>query len=771
LALLGGTWLGALVLIIAGIYAFTFRVEQDTWRVRQDEAARSTAVTVAKAMQRVEDILYTTGQFGLDEASVRPAAFQAMLNYNLALLELVVLDETGRPLESVHRTTAVLANLFTIPQSRWYHVARNGQRFVSSLQFTAADEPYLIMALPAPAGHVVAARFSMSVLQQGVANIRFGETGCAYIVDGEGRIIAHTDSQIVVAQTYLTERPEFVALSRAPERRWSGTYPNFQGIPVVGVTAPVPGTDWTVVTELTQAEAFADSRAALFWLGGGVLVFGAALQALLAAMMQRFIFAPLEQLRDGVEHFGEAGLEQRLPAEQRNEIGDLAQSFNRMAERLQRREAQITAQAEALRQEVNKRQAAEAEALAQRDFALQVMNSMGQGLAVLDADLRIEYANPAGAALLGYAPEQLMGRTPLDLAFPQDHAALQEQMARWQSGQSGTYDIQLRRADGQALDVLATVTPRQRDGRVCGAIGVITDLTERKRSEAALRESEERYRHLARRLQQLNLELEDRVRERTAELQRALSEAYEANRLKQEFLANTSHELRTPLSGILGALNLVLEDTCDSPEEEREFIRVAYDASRNLLKIVTDILDTAKIEAGHWQVDLRPLELAPLVNEVCNLCRPQAEAKGLSLTASFAPEAEALRAQADLDGVRRILLNLVTNAVKFTEQGGVEVAVQTADTRLQILVSDTGIGIPPEQQSRLFQPFVQADGSTTRRYGGTGLGLSISRQLAELMGGTLTLHSAGVGRGATFVLALPLAASPAPAPVLQEAGP
>ncbi len=297
------------------------------------------------------------------------------------------------------------------------------------------------------------------------------------------------------------------------------------------------------------------------------------------------------------------------------------------------------------------------------------------------------------------------------------------------------YDLQLRRADGAALDVLVTMTPRLRDGRFVGIISVITDLTERKRSEAALRESEERYRQLASDLQQLNSALEDRVRERTAELQRALSEAYEANRLKQEFLANTSHELRTPRSGILGALNLVLEDACDSPEEEREFVRMAYQASRQLLDIVTDILDTAKIEAGHWSVDLRPLALTPLVQEVCNLCRPQAEAKGLTLTMTASPEAEALHVLADLDGTRRILLNLVTNAVKFTERGGVEVAVQPDDAQVQIQVIDSGIGISTEQQSRLFRPFVQADGSTTRKYGGTGLGLSISRQLAELMGG------------------------------------
>ncbi len=434
LALLGGIWLAALILIIAGIYIFTFRVEQDTWKVRQDEAARHTAATVAMAVQRVEDILYTTGQFGIDEAAVDPAGFLAILQHNPSLLEVIVLNENGRPLHSAHRTSAVLANLFTIPQARWYQVARSGQRFVSSLQFTAADEPYLIMALPAPGRHVVAARFSMNVLQQGVTDIRFGNTGQAYIIDGEGRIIAHTDSQLVAAQTYLTHRPEIIALSQAPDRRWSGSYTNFQGIAVVGVTAPVPETDWTIIAELTQEEAFADSRAALLWLGGGVFVMGITLQLLVAATMRRLIFEPLEQLHDGVERFGKGDLQHRLDASQRNEIGDLARSFNRMAERLQRREAYISAQAEALREEVNRREAAEVEAITQRDFAMQVMNSMGQGLAVLDADLRLVYANPAGAAMLGFQASELVGRLPLDFIFPEDVESLRRHMMRWQDG-------------------------------------------------------------------------------------------------------------------------------------------------------------------------------------------------------------------------------------------------------------------------------------------------------------------------------------------------
>jgi GAF domain-containing protein len=240
-------------------------------------------------------------------------------------------------------------------------------------------------------------------------------------------------------------------------------------------------------------------------------------------------------------------------------------------------------------------------------------------------------------------------------------------------------------------------------------------------------------------------------------LEQARDVAEEANRLKSEFLANTSHELRTPLSGILGSLKLILDDMCDSPAEERDFIRAAYDASRKLLDIINDLLDVARIEAGKVVVHPEPVDVTALLLEIYQLTRVQAEQKALTMSIELPPN-EAPLVSADPGKTRQILINLIGNALKFTERGSVRVTVEpeVAQHRMLIRVIDTGIGIAPETQQRLFQPFVQADGSTTRRYGGTGLGLSISRRLAELMGGTLTLYSAGRGHGSTFTLALPL---------------
>ena len=238
--------------------------------------------------------------------------------------------------------------------------------------------------------------------------------------------------------------------------------------------------------------------------------------------------------------------------------------------------------------------------------------------------------------------------------------------------------------------------------------------------------------------------------------------AEDANRLKSEFLANTSHELRTPLTGIIGSLSMVLDNLCDSPEEEREFARIAYTASQRLLGIINDVLDIAKIEAGRMDVRLQAVDLEVLFKDVRALSRVQAEDKKLTLEFR-PPDISPFVIWADPDKLRQVLLNLIGNAIKFTEHGGITVAARLVDgddgaveKKIRIEVQDTGIGIPLEKQGRLFQPFVQADGSMTRKYGGTGLGLSISRRLIELMNGALTLFSAGEGQGTTFILTLPV---------------
>lgn len=241
------------------------------------------------------------------------------------------------------------------------------------------------------------------------------------------------------------------------------------------------------------------------------------------------------------------------------------------------------------------------------------------------------------------------------------------------------------------------------------------------------------------------------------QLQQARRAAQEASALKSALLANTSHELRTPLTGILGSLNLVLSGLCASPEEETMFVRLAYQSAERLMALINDLLDLSKIEAGRMEFDLQPVSLTLVTREVQAAFAPQARARSLVLDIIL-PQSRDVWAWADPVKTHQILTNLVGNAIKFTEQGRVMLVLDALPevNQARIIVRDTGIGVAPDIQARLFQPFVQADGSATRKYGGTGLGLSISRQLAEHMGGALALHSAGLGQGTTLTLTLPL---------------
>ncbi len=229
--------------------------------------------------------------------------------------------------------------------------------------------------------------------------------------------------------------------------------------------------------------------------------------------------------------------------------------------------------------------------------------------------------------------------------------------------------------------------------------------------------------------------------------------AMEASRLKSEFLANTSHELRTPLTAILGFLQLVRDGAVEDPAKQHEFLGIAHESAEKLLTIINDVLDLAKIEAGRLEVNQAPVQAHRVLENIEALFRHQMKGQGLTFNV-VQPPVKAV-AWADPDRTAQILTNLLSNAVKFTPRGGtVTVECSAHAGTIRFHVSDTGAGIPPEELESVFESFYQVDGSTTRRHGGTGLGLTISRRLAEMMGGSLALESAGPEQGTTAHLIL-----------------
>ena len=352
------------------------------------------------------------------------------------------------------------------------------------------------------------------------------------------------------------------------------------------------------------------------------------------------------------------------------------------------------------------------------------------GIAVAGMDGRVFAVNQRLAAVVGYTAEEMLGRVILaDLMHPDDALAGVEKFQGMVMGKYDRYIIEQRfiHKSGEVRWVrLSMALARDADGRPKFVIGMGEDVTERRRAE------EERKRF-------------------EIELEQARDVALRASTAKSEFLAAMSHEIRTPMNGVIGMTGLLLDTELTA--RQREYAEVVRRSGEALLSIINDILDFSKIEAGKVELEVTPVDIREAVEDVLGVLAEQAYAKTLEMAALVQPDVPTSML-GDGGRIRQILMNLVGNAIKFTDRGEVVVHARmverTADSALiRFEVADTGVGITPEVAGRLFQPFSQADASMTRRYGGTGLGLAISKRLAEAMGGDIGVESE-LDRGSTF---------------------
>jgi PAS domain S-box-containing protein len=383
------------------------------------------------------------------------------------------------------------------------------------------------------------------------------------------------------------------------------------------------------------------------------------------------------------------------------------------------------------------------------------------GIFVADADGCYQEVNPAGAAMLGYRPEELRGRNIADILAPEEFPRLPREFTRYAGGVVATSEWRFMRRDGSTF--LGEVTARQMPNGQLQA--VLRDVTARRTAEEELRRANLAALNLAQdaiaartQMEQANARLQGEIAERQAaqlELERARASADAASQAKSDFLANMSHEIRTPLNAVLGLAQVGQRDNAGRHSQET-FSRILQ-SGQLLLSLINDILDFSKIEAGKMSLEQAPFDLGAVIDRAVDLNSARAYANGLEFAVEESADLPS-RCVGDTLRLSQILVNLLSNAIKFTERGAVHLSVTWEQDELVIRVRDSGIGMTPEQSARLFTAFEQADGSTTRRYGGTGLGLAISKRLVDLMGGKIMVESQP-GAGSRFEFRVPLPVS------------
>jgi PAS domain S-box-containing protein len=362
-----------------------------------------------------------------------------------------------------------------------------------------------------------------------------------------------------------------------------------------------------------------------------------------------------------------------------------------------------------------------------------------ESIVITNLDAEIEYVNDAFLNATGYSRADVIGQNPRILHSgktpPERYVELWQALV---AGRSWKGELLNKRKDGTEYVEFAIITPvLDASGKISHYVAVKEDITERKR--------------IARELDEHRQHLEELVAIRTTELSLAKQQAESANQAKSAFLANMSHEIRTPMNAILGLTFLLGRNPARTAGDLKHLGKIDTSA-KHLLAIINDILDLSKIESGRLDLEKRDFSLDVLLDQVRSIIAERAEEKGLALEFSC-PDCP-LWIKGDETRVRQALLNFASNAVKFTPAGSVSLRVDVLDCAdqqltLRFAVRDTGIGLSAEARNKLFEPFVQADSSTTRQFGGTGLGLAITKRLAALMGGEVGVESEP-GKGSTF---------------------
>ena len=535
-----------------------------------------------------------------------------------------------------------------------------------------------------------------------------------------------------------------------------GLYENYAGVPVIGVYRWLPSLSLALLVEQSQEEAFAGNDAVAAAVIMAALI-AALAAAVVSAIVTRQITRPIVRLTESALRIANGDLSQRVEIHSRDEIGILGRVFNRMA-----------AELEALYNDLEAKVAERTRLLQQANYqiqrrALHMQTSLEVGQAVtsiLDPDRLLEqvvrlvrdrfvYSYVAvytleeeeGLVLRASAgePTPFHGeRVPLDAPGPL------ARVIREGEAIAESHPVPVTVGPPTSYVRSEVVLPLRRGETTVGVLDVqTTSPQEIDQDEVSVLQNV---------AYQIAIALENA---RAYALEREAAERLrELDRSKRRFLANMSHELRTPLTNIIGFTRLLLKGI-DGPltEQQRQDLEIIYHNSQHLLGLINDLLDLSQIEAGLMELQFREVDLAELIRSVMSTASALVRGKRVALREEIAPDLPTVRA--DPARIRQVLLRLMANAAKYTDQGSITVRAWTSNGKVMVSVSDTGVGIPPEDLERIFERFEQGGAEDGRRTNGAGLGLSLSKEFVEMHGGQIWVESE-VGKGSTFTFSLPL---------------
>jgi PAS domain S-box-containing protein len=476
---------------------------------------------------------------------------------------------------------------------------------------------------------------------------------------------------------------------------------------------------------------------------------------LLSKGLQQVVSKPILRLAEMMKQVsGEKNYAIRMEKTANDEIGILIGGFNEMLEQIQRRDAALEGHREKLSEEVKLRTAElmkTIEVLRESEQRFQdIAENIGDWIWEVDENGVYTYCSEKVEDILGYSPNEIIGKTPFDLMKQDEVEKTREIFSRIVQKEEAIKNLENWNIakNGEEVCLVTNGFPVfDEEGELKGYRGADQDITDRKRSEEVMRKAKADVEAANRKLVRANKDLERTI----AELKEAKEAAEASSLAKSQFLANMSHEIRTPMNGVLGMTDLLLNT--ELKDKQRRFVETVKTSGESLLSIINDILDFSKIEAGKLKLELIDFDFHQAVEDVVDCFAEATHSKGLELACLIEHDVPT-SLKGDPTRLRQVLTNLIGNAVKFTKDGEIVVRVsklEEAKNRalLRFEVRDTGIGISPEVKTQIFEDFVQADGSTTRKYGGTGLGLNIAKQLVEMMGGQIGVDST-LGEGSTF---------------------